>query len=136
MNLLMLRTAGNAGIIPHHRLGTNSEKKHQSSLLWPRKEGTEREREVNLGGGGSELTLNSPPVIVRSLMTRQNWSRNRAAQRSVGLGGQLSDEDKMVVGWEGGPSVPLLDPAYRGSGALTSVITHGCVIVLCCCPRR
>lgn len=88
------------------------------------------------GGGGSGLTLNSPPVIVRSLMTRQKWSRNRAAQRSVGLGGQLSDEDKMVVGWEGGPSVPLLDPAYRGSGALTSVITHGCVIVLCCCPRR
>lgn len=44
----------------------------------------------------------------------------------------------MRIRWRiwGGGSVPLLDPAYRGSGALTSVITHSCVIVLRCCPRR
>lgn len=49
MNLLTLGTASNAGIIPHQRLGTNGYKKHQYSLLWPQKEATEREREVNLG---------------------------------------------------------------------------------------
>lgn len=80
------------------------------------------------------LALNGPPVIGRSLMTQQNWSRNggpRTGQRASAANWA------MRIRWGGEPRVPVLDPAYRGSGALTSVTTHGCVIiVLRCCPRR
>lgn len=63
----------------------------------PLKARTERGKEVNLG-----LTLNSPPVIVRSLKHPAALELERGAQRSAGLGGQLSNEKKMSRGDGGG----------------------------------
>lgn len=79
-------------------------------FFWPQKAGAKWGQKVNLG-----LALNSPTVIVGSSESVKDPAALKlegATQRSAGLSGQLSNEEKVS-----GACVPALVPAYRSSPA-------------------